>query len=125
VTAREPTEAERGRAPREPLRPTPLITSAIVITGVALVGGFYFAIGCSENLHPGTDRERICTDITGWDDWLLLTFSPLLALFASQAIPWIRRHPWLAGLAILTVTISGWTTLLLIASSSIGDTSID
>ena len=105
-----------------PIRVAVIVGSAIFILGVGLIGGLLFTVGCSENLFPGTDRERICNSIGETPQWHLLVLAPLFALSLTQAFAWFRRRAWLAALAILLVTVLGWTYLLLIASSNIGDT---
>jgi hypothetical protein len=98
-----------------------VFAGAVLLFGVTFVCGLGFAAGCSENLHFGTDRERVCNGVQGVS-WLLLLIAPMLALVLSQAIALFRRHPALTALAILTLTLAGWTFLLLIVSSNIGDT---
>ena len=101
------------------------------------MGASYLAIGCSENVFPYTDRARVCNSFgigdagntygsEGWGsapyNGLLALCLPVLVLLLSQAIPWLRRHALPTALAILVVTVAGWTFLLLVVSSNIGDT---
>jgi hypothetical protein len=102
---------------------------AVLAFGLAIAGfflGLMLGVGCSENLHPNTDRTRVCESMRAWDGfkWWLIVLSPALLLLASQAIPWFRRHPLLTTTAIVLVMAPVWTYLLLVVSSNIGDTTI-
>jgi hypothetical protein len=109
------------------LRVSPLVVVlAFVLTIVGFFLGLMLVVGCSENLHPNTDRTRVCESMRAWDGlkYWLVVLSPALVLLASQAFPWFRRHPLLATTAIVLVIAPVWTYLLLVVSSNIGDTTI-
>lgn len=101
----------------------PLVAGlALAFLAVGLVLGVMFIAGCSENLHPGTDRKRVCDSLqeSGGFGWWLAVLSPALVLVASQIAPWCRRHTVATASAIGLVAAAGWTYALLVVSGNIG-----
>ena len=113
-------------APKSRTRLRPLLV-AVLAFGVLVAGlflGVLLLVGCSENLHPGTDRTRACEAWeSGFRWWLLVTLPPAL-LLVGGFLPGKRRFS--LGLMICVVLGFGavWAYLLLVVSSNIGDTSI-
>ncbi len=100
---------------------------AFVLVVAGLFLGMLLGLGCSENLHPNTDRTRVCEATTGSEARLvfwLIVLSPAALFLASQLVPWLRRHWVLSAIAIVLAMSVGWTYLLLVVSSNVGDTTI-
>ena len=105
---------------------SPLVLPLAV--GLLLAGlscGMLFGVGCSENLHPYTDRTRTCEAISAWGGlwWWAAVLAPPVALLVTQLTAWGRGHVLATTLLIAIVLSAGWTYLLLVVSSNIGDTS--
>lgn len=101
----------------------PLVAGlALGLLAGGLFLGLMFIVGCSENLHPGTDRKRVCDSLqeSGGFGWWLAVLFPALVLAASQIAPWFRRHVILTATTIILVAIAGWTYALLVVSGNIG-----
>ncbi len=121
------TECGLNAPTSNPVVRAPLVVGCaigLVVVGLAL--GLMLVVGCSENLHPNTDRARMCDTMQGRSGftWWFAVLCPALVLLASQVVPWFRRHALLTAVSILVVTVAGWSYVLLIVSSNIGDTTI-
>jgi hypothetical protein len=78
-----------------------------------------FGVGCSENLHPNTDRTRVCEAVEAWVGitWWVLVVAPAVLFLGSQSLPWFRRHSLLSAISVLLAMSAVWTYLLLVTSS--------
>ncbi len=89
--------------------------AALVAVGV--VGMLASALGCDENLHPGTTRAELCTR-AGLDNLLTLAsllyaLAPLLLFLGLVAfIPAARRRPLLLAGGIAAVSAVGYSIFL-------------
>ena len=98
------------------------LTLALAVVGLAL--GSYVALGCSENLHPGTTRATVCRGL-GFGGrgselryWLTL-FAPAGLFVATQFVPLFRRHSWLVAGVIALMATAFWLPLIMIVSSNL------
>lgn len=101
------------------------IPAAIIIVALVAAGhllGQLFALGCSENVEPGTVRGDVCDDVGGlWSfTWWLAVLWPAALFALSLLIPTLRKHPISVAALIGLLVAAFWTALLLAVSGNIG-----
>ncbi len=99
-------------------------SAVFVVVGLVVaahVVGQLFALGCSENLDPGTSRTDVCNSVGElWaPSWWLAVLWPAASFAVSQLIPPLRRHPIAVGAAISLLMVAFWTPLLLVVTDNL------
>jgi hypothetical protein len=103
------------------------MTRSAVIVVAALVGAAYIlgqllALGCSENLEPGTTRTDVCNSVGDlWaPSWWLSVLWPAALFLGSQLVPPLRRHPIAIAAGTGLLMVAFWTPLLLVVTDNLG-----
>jgi hypothetical protein len=101
------------------------LPAATVIVALVVAGHFLgqlFALGCGENVEPGTVRGDACDDVGGlWSfTWWLAVLWPAALFALSQLIPQLRKHPISVAAVIGLLMAAFWTALLLAVSGNLG-----
>jgi hypothetical protein len=82
----------------------------ILILVLGWGGGTAAALGCGENLHPGTTRAGVCNGL-GLSDfgsvgWLIYASVPVVVFIVLLLTPWGRTHLGRVGKALAIATIA-------------------
>ena len=101
-----------------------VVALAVGLLLVGLVFASMLWVGCSENLHPGTDRTRACEAWSGGLGSLLLLALPPLLVLVGGFIPLPRRFSLVLMVCVVLGFAGVWTYLLLVVSGNIGDTTL-
>ena len=106
----------------------PRILLVVALAVGLLLAGLLFTtmlwVGCSENLHPGTDRTRACEAWSGGLGGLILLALPPLLVLVGGFLPWRRRFSLVVMVCVVLGFAAVWTYLLLVVSGNIGDTTL-
>ena len=96
---------------------TALGLSVVLLAGGCLAG-LLFTVGCSENLHPHTRREGVCSTVADGtaEIWLAMLW-PVVLYAATWLIPGLRRRVGAVGLVIAALGVVFWAPLLAMGGS--------
>ena len=76
------------------------------------------AVGCSENVFPGTAREDACNVVAdGTSAWIAVAW-PAAVFMATQLAPLLRRHPFATAAVVALAGAAFWLPFMLIVSGN-------
>jgi hypothetical protein len=92
----------------------------VVTLAIGWIGGGVGALRCSENLHAGTLRERVCSDAGltdfGSGPWLVYACAPAGVLLALLLVPRLRARSRIVATAVLAALVVFDTIIVLLAT---------
>jgi hypothetical protein len=98
-----------------------LISFAIGLLIVGVVGASLVGLGCDENLRPGTARTDVCTTVgeVGGFGWWSLGCAPALLFFAVGLVRGRSDRLAILAIAIVTALVAVDAILIAVVTSNL------
>jgi hypothetical protein len=93
----------------------------LVLLAAGWFGGTLGALGCDENLRPGTTRDHVCTSLGlrdfGGVEWIALASAPSVVFaLGLSALPQVRRRPNILGSALVGGVFALYSVILVLVT---------